>query len=88
MANAANHELLDRLIDMARGRIGILPAGGIRPANVRLLVERTGCVQIHGSFKRLHGRSTAPFGAHHETCGDTVRQVRNTLDQLGGAATR
>jgi copper homeostasis protein len=88
MANAANHELLAQLIESARGRIAVLPAGGVRPANVRRLVERTGCVQIHGSFKRQAGDRISPFGGHHETCGDTVRQVRDILDEVGGGTTR
>jgi copper homeostasis protein len=82
MADAANHELLARLIDAARGRIVILPAGGIRPTNVRRLVERTGCVQVHGSFKRPVDEISSPFGGHHETCGDAVRQVRHILDEM------
>jgi hypothetical protein len=52
MASAADADLLRRLVDAARGRIGIMPAGGIRPENVRRLVERTGCDQVHGSFRR------------------------------------
>jgi copper homeostasis protein len=88
MTDATNHELLARLIDAARGRIAVLPAGGVRPANVRRLVERTGCVQIHGSFKRLAGDARSPFGGHHETCGDAVRSVRRILDALSGATTR
>src|SRR6185369_11090779 len=69
MADAANHEFLVRLIDAARGRIGVLPAGGVRPANVRRLIEQTGCAGIHGSFKRPAGDLLSPFGGHHETCG-------------------
>jgi copper homeostasis protein len=80
MANANNLELLARLIDAARGRIAVLPAGGVRPDNVRQLVERTGCVQVHGSFKRPAGDVQMPFGGHYETCGDTVRRVRRILD--------
>ena len=58
-----------------------------RPANVRRLVERTGCVQIHGSFKRLAGDRLSPFGGHHETCGDAVRRVRDLLDEVSGGTT-
>ena len=80
MADAANHELLARLITAARGRIAVLPAGGVRPENVRRLVEGTGCAQVHGSFKRPAGDPLSPFGGHHETCGDAVRRVRAILD--------
>jgi copper homeostasis protein len=88
MIDAANHEHLARLIDAARGRIVVLPAGGVRPPNVRRLVERTGCVQIHGSFKRLAGDPCSAFGGHHETCGDAVRSVRHVLDAVSGITRR
>jgi copper homeostasis protein len=88
MADAANHELLARLIDAARGRIVVLPAGGVRPANVRQLVERTGCAQIHGSLKRQASDGMSPFGGHHETCGDAVRLVRDILDEVSGGKRR
>jgi copper homeostasis protein len=38
---------LRRLIEQADGRIEILPGGGIRPENVRELVAKTGCRQVH-----------------------------------------
>ena len=40
-------ERIRALVARARGRIEILPAGGIREANVRRLLERTGCTQVH-----------------------------------------
>jgi copper homeostasis protein len=83
MANAANHQLLCRLIDIARGRIVIVPAGGIRPSNVRQLVELTDCREIHGSFKQPVGNVGLPFIGHHETCADDVRKVRQILDETG-----
>jgi copper homeostasis protein len=82
MADASNHQGLGRLINAARGRIVVLPAGGVRPENVRRLVQETGCDQVHGSFRRPAGSGTSPFGAHHETCGDSVRQVRKILDEV------
>jgi copper homeostasis protein len=83
MADATNPERIAALIGAARGRIAILPAGGVRVANVRQLVARTGCVEIHGSFSRLIGDAHRPFGAHRETCGTTVREVRRILDEIG-----
>ena len=38
---------LGRLIERARGRIEILPGGGIRAHNVQELVRTTGCSQVH-----------------------------------------
>lgn len=40
-------DLIRTLIEHARGRIEILPAGNIRPENVRDVVGGTGCRQVH-----------------------------------------
>lgn len=40
---------LKEMIAYADGRIEILPAGGIRPNNVKELIEISGCNQIHAS---------------------------------------
>lgn len=82
MAGAADPERLARLVEAARGRIAVLPAGGVRPENVRRLVERSGCAQVHGSFKRAVGGGVPTFGGHDETCGDAVRRVRQILDEV------
>jgi len=42
---------LATLIRAARGRIEILPGGGVNPANALDLIRRTGCTQLHGSFR-------------------------------------
>ena len=47
---AEGAEAIAGLVRQARGRIEILPGGGIRADNASLLVERTGCRWIHGSF--------------------------------------
>ena len=39
------------LVCAARGRIEILPGGGVSPANALDLIRRTGCTQLHGSFR-------------------------------------
>jgi len=85
MADGTDHDRLVRLVDAARGRIAVLPAGGVRPVNVRRLVQRTGCVQVHGSFKRPAGDRGGPFGGHYETSEDAVRRVRRILDRVSGA---
>ncbi|MEZ6137208.1 MAG: copper homeostasis protein CutC [Pirellulaceae bacterium] len=50
---------LRRLEDQADGRIEILPGGGIHSGNARFILERTGCRQLHGSF-RLSGSTVGP----------------------------
>src|SRR5690348_7055655 len=39
-------DLIKRLVEHANGRIEILPAGGIRPNNVKEVLRRTGCRQV------------------------------------------
>ena len=45
------------LIERSRGRIEILPAGGINHSNVREILMTTGATQVHGSFRRNNTRS-------------------------------
>ena len=45
--------LIVKLIEQARGRIEVLPAGGIRPHNVRELIAATGCNQVHASLRKV-----------------------------------
>ncbi|HMQ15831.1 MAG TPA: copper homeostasis protein CutC [Phycisphaerae bacterium] len=41
------------LVRRAGGRIAIVAAGGIRAATVAEVVRRSGCGQVHGTFRRL-----------------------------------
>lgn len=43
--------LIRQLIERARGRIEILPAGGIRAANVAGLIQSARCDQVHASVR-------------------------------------
>ncbi len=43
---------LRELLEWARGRIEILPAGGICATNARQLINATGCTQLHGTFRQ------------------------------------
>lgn len=66
-------------------RIEILPGAGIGPHNVRQLLERTGCRQVHGTFSRQQ-RDHAGLVAdadYRATDRETVRAVRERLLQLG-----
>jgi copper homeostasis protein len=53
---AAGAAVLARLVERAAGRIEILPAGGIRPANANRLIQRSGCDQLHSSLRDRTGR--------------------------------
>lgn len=44
-------DVIAGLVRQAAGRIEILPGGGVTPENVVELVRRTGCTQVHGSFR-------------------------------------
>lgn len=44
--------LLNEIVVKADKRIEILPGGGIKPLNVKNIIEKTGCEQVHmGGFK-------------------------------------
>jgi copper homeostasis protein len=52
-------ELIAKLIKKAGKRIEILPGGGIRPYNMKSVVQRTGCRQIHmTAWRKVEDRST------------------------------
>jgi copper homeostasis protein len=56
--------VIGRLVDQAAGRITILAGGGIRPANAREIVERTGVTEIH-----LSGSSSVESSMHFRRDG-------------------
>jgi copper homeostasis protein len=78
----------------AGGRIEILPAGGINPACVVELLQRTGCRQVHGSLRMSRvdpstaARPLVRFGAvgsedqYGTTSLEAVKQMRVLLDSL------
>ena len=42
---------LAALVRQAKGRIGILPGGGVGPDNAATIVRATGCRELHGTFR-------------------------------------
>jgi copper homeostasis protein len=92
-------ERLRHLNERAARRIEILPGGGVRPHNVRQLVETTQCTQVHlTAFSARCDASTstspisfgalpgAPSSSYECVDRDAVRRMRDTLDASGGAA--
>lgn len=43
--------LIAQLVEQARGRIEVLPASGIRPHNVKRILQQTRCTQVHASLR-------------------------------------
>jgi copper homeostasis protein len=85
--------LIRSLVEHARGRIEVLPGAGIREDNVRQLLAKTGCKQVHATASRqLDDPSTrdAPiqFGspenpsesAYDRTDASIVQRMREALD--------
>jgi len=70
---AAGIETIKRLIDAARGRIEIMPAGGIRAKNVASLLA-CGCKSVHlGPFKVV--AVDEKWGAHQQLDIEEVKGV-------------
>ena len=62
----AGIDLLRRLNDVSSGRIIIMPGGGVNAENARLILDQTGCSEVHGSCS----------GGSGVTSADEVRAVR------------
>ena len=56
------------LNERARGRIEILPAGGVSPSNALQILRETGTHQLHGSFRN----AAVPFAT-------AIAQTKSTL---------
>ncbi len=61
--------LLKELQQQAGDRLIILPGGGVNDKNARLILDQTGCMEIHGSASGDNGVTSA----------DTVRQILATI---------
>ena len=51
--------LLHELNKQAKGRIIIMPGGGVNEKNARLILDQTGCMEIHGSCSSGSGITSA-----------------------------
>ena len=61
--------LLKALQQQAGDRLIILPGGGVNDKNARLILDQTGCMEIHGSAS----------GGNGVTSANTVRQILATI---------
>jgi copper homeostasis protein len=84
-------DLIADLIRQAKGRIEVMPAGGIKPEHVRELIDRTGCTQVHAGLRRRIGRSPGGeirFGSNddgrHEAVDENlIREMRHRMKVSG-----
>lgn len=68
----------------AAGRLQMLPAGGIGEANVREILRRTGCMEIHGSFSEVvppKHLGNASMGQRRRTSLPAVQAVRQEMNR-------
>jgi len=82
---------LARLVRLAGDRIAILAGGGVRPANVAEVVERTGVREVH--LRAQHAAPSAAAAAGMPTAYDSgtrdvtsAEVVRAVIAAVGGAA--
>ena len=77
-ALAKRCERLRELIEVANGRIEILPGGGVRPSNAREVIRSTGCTQLHSACRP----PAAPIPCHGSPRLDPsmVRAMRAAMD--------
>ena len=83
-------ELLEDLNTEANNRIIIMPGSGVRKENIKMLADKTGCVEFHSS---LRSKTKSPMQFMHlafvnseetymnnEISPDEVRALRNVLN--------
>ena len=86
-------ESLQALVERAKDRISIMPGGGIREANIREIVERTGAREVHfTAFSRWESpmavRNTRPLMGSNSVPGEYERmgtdpvEVRRIMEAL------
>src|SRR5688572_8907674 len=82
-------ELIEALNEKANDRIIIMPGSGVRKENIKMLADKTGCIEFHSS---LRGRAKSAMQFVHpafansedsytnnEISPDEVRALRNAL---------
>ena len=90
IVNSQAVELIAQLNKIADDRIIIMPGSGVRKDNIKILAEKTGCVEFHSS---LRGKAKSPMHFIHpafanseesysnnEISPDEVRALRNALN--------
>lgn len=66
---------LAQLVRVARGRIGILPGGGISPENAVEILQKTGVKELHASLRRTITTPTGKYTSWQATDRDAVQRL-------------
>ena len=67
-------DLIAGLNKKADDRIIILPGSGVRKDNIKMLAEKTGCIEFHSS---LRGKSKSPMQFVHPAFADSAESYSN-----------
>ena len=67
-------ELIAELNKKADDRIIILPGSGVRKDNIKMLAEKTGCIEFHSS---LRGKAKSPMQFIHPAFADSAESYSN-----------
>ena len=67
-------DLIGELNKKADDRIIILPGSGVRKDNVKMLAEKTGCIEFHSS---LRGKAKSPMQFIHPAFADSAESYSN-----------
>ena len=89
IVNSKAVELIGELGRLADHRIIIMPGSGVRKENIKMLTEKTGCIEFHSSLRgktksRMHfihpafANSEESY-SNNEISPDEVRALRNAL---------
>ncbi|MBL0129881.1 MAG: copper homeostasis protein CutC [Chitinophagaceae bacterium] len=74
-------DLISELNKKADERIIIMPGSGVRKENIKMLAERTGCVEFHSS---LRGKEPSKMGFIHPAFNDSGESyLNNAIDPDG-----
>jgi copper homeostasis protein len=73
-------ELIAELNKTADNRIIIMPGSGVRADNIKMLAEKTGCIEFHSS---LRGKEKSKMEYVHPAFADSVESYTNNAIETG-----
>ena len=74
IVNSVAVDLIAELNKRADDRIIIMPGSGVRKDNIKMLAEKTGCIEFHSS---LRGKAKSPMQFVHPAFADSAESYTN-----------